>query len=675
MKKILVFFVIFSISVFSQIPAEKLSGELSLKLDKVSVDEDIFVWIFFSDKGENVSLLSSPGLVVSSKSLERRSKVLTENNLINDQDLPVSENYISQVTGAGFRLKQKSKWFNGVSGFIKKENIPVLSAFSFVKKLDVVAQLKKDYPQINNSPDLSLQSSPQQPEEIYDLNYGASLTQLQQINVPAIHNQGWYGQGVTICVMDAGFNKLSHEVFSTMNIIAKWDFVNNDPGVGDSTDMGTGTHGTQTLSVIGGYKEGQLIGPAFVADFILAKTENTDSETPIEEDNWIAALEWADSIGVDVTSTSLGYIGFDYPFPSYTWQSMNGNTARITIAADLAVARGIVVVNSAGNEGSNISHNTLGAPADGDSVIAVGAVTSTGTRSSFSSVGPTIDGRIKPDVMAMGSAVRVASPYGSNTSYTTADGTSFSCPLVAGAAAVILSSNRMLTPIQVRNALRMTASRSNNPDNQYGWGIINTLNAANYYPTPVELESFTYTKNSSGIVLSWITATEKNNRGFEIERKDYASPKWEKIGYINGSGTTTARTNYSFTDAAPLSVSSYYRLKQIDYDGTITYSKQINIDGITAGGYELHQNYPNPFNPVTVIKYSVPVESKVVIEIFNAIGQKVSQILNQTITPGNYEVSFNASTLPAGVYFYSIDAVALNGKQSFKSTKKLIVLK
>ena len=168
------------------------------------------------------------------------------------------------------------------------------------------------------------------------------------------------------------------------------------------SDMGLARTELATLSLIGGFYEGQLIGPAFGADFILTRTENTDSETPIEEDNWIAAMEWADSIGVDVTSTSLGYIGFDPPYTSYTWQDMDGNTCRITNGADYAVSLGIFVVNSAGNEGYDV-HNTLGAPADGDSVIAIGSVNSSGSRSNFSSVGPTVDGRIKPDLMTMGS--------------------------------------------------------------------------------------------------------------------------------------------------------------------------------------------------------------------------------------------------------------------------------
>ena len=165
---------------------------------------------------------------------------------------------------------------------------------------------------------------------VHSLDYGNSYNQLALSNIPQVHDSGYNGQGINICVMDAGFNNLSHEVFQDMNIIAMWDFVNNDSNVADQSDSGDGTHGTAVLSIIGGFKEGQLIGPAFGANFILAKTENTESETPIEEDNWIAAMEWADSIGVDVTSTSLGYLDFDLPYVSYTWEDMNGNTALIT---------------------------------------------------------------------------------------------------------------------------------------------------------------------------------------------------------------------------------------------------------------------------------------------------------------------------------------------------------
>jgi hypothetical protein len=158
----------------------------------------------------------------------------------------------------------------------------------------------------------------------HSYNYGASYTQLNQINVPAVHDLGYTGAGITICLMDAGFSLLSHEVFDNMNIVDTWDFVNGDADVGNGSDMGDGSHGTETLSTIGGFKEGELIGPAFGANYLLAKTENSESETPVEEDNWVAALEWADDLGVDVTSTSLGYIDFDPPYDGYTWEDMDG---------------------------------------------------------------------------------------------------------------------------------------------------------------------------------------------------------------------------------------------------------------------------------------------------------------------------------------------------------------
>jgi subtilisin family serine protease len=275
-----------------------------------------------------------------------------------------------------------------------------------------------------------------------------------------------------VAVFDTGFDSLSHEAFSAMQIVAAHDFVNGDDDVGNGADLGEGSHGTATLSVVGGYKPGQLIGPAFGAAFILAKTENTDSETPLEEDNWAAAAEWAEALGADVISSSLGYLEFDAPFPSYTWMDMNGATAISTRAAELAIDRGVVVVNSAGTSGFNPAHNTLGAPADGPRVLSIGAVTSGGARASFSSVGPTADGRIKPDVDAQGVSVKAARTL-TVSQYSLVSGTSFSCPLTAGAVALLLQADPRLTPEQVGAILRGTGSQFAAPDNLLGWGIVN----------------------------------------------------------------------------------------------------------------------------------------------------------------------------------------------------------
>jgi len=656
-----------SFSLFAQ-PIEKSTDALRLKMEKMDSGSELLVWVFFNDKGNNVDrYYSQPQSVVSEKSLFRREKVLDRNSLINYDDLPVSQSYIDQLFLYGFKIKQRSKWFDGVSGFVEKDQIASISKLSFVKKIDIVSMLPNGNEEnLNDESSNSQLNKLKQPENVYTLDYGNSFTQLQQINVPAVHDLGYSGQGVTICVMDAGFNRLSHEAFASMTIIAKWDFVNNDPGVGDSTDMGSGSHGTQTLSTIGGFKLGSLIGPAFGSNFILAKTENTDSETPIEEDNWIAALEWADSIGVDVTSTSLVYLDYNPPFPSYTWENMDGNTARITIAADLAVNRGIVVVNSAGNEGFNSSHNTLSAPADGDSVISVGAVNSSGIRSSFSSVGNTVDGRIKPDVMAMGSGVVVASTFSDNQ-YTTSSGTSFSCPLAAGVAALILSYNPSLTPMQVRDAMRNTASNNSNPNSEYGWGILNTLSAINSI-VPVELVSFTGSFVDGKVLLEWKTSTEKNNSGFEIQRTAIIPPiddgsaleSWVTIGFVKGNGSTTKENIYKFIDDQPASGKTKYRLKQIDFNGNYSFSNEITLENTVLYSYKLFQNYPNPFNPVTTIRYSIPQYSYIKLILYDALGNEVKRLVDKETAAGSFEIILNTTSddlnLASGIYIVKFTA-------------------
>ena len=466
---------------FAQSPVEKITPQLEAVADQSSQDEEILVWVFFSDKSQDIqSYFDNPISVVSEKSLKRRSKVLNENSLITQRDLPVNQNYIEHIRSLGFNVKQKTKWFNGVSVWSTKSELNQLANLSFVKKLDVVYRFSKDYSAEELIDDNeSHNQNFSKPEGTNSFNYGQSYTQLNQITVPQLHDMGYSGAGVTICMMDAGFDRwTTHQIFDSMNVIATWDFVNGDPDVENGNDMGDGSHGTATLSIIGGFYESQLIGPAFGSNFILAKTENTDSETPIEEDNWIAAMEWADSIGVDVTSTSLSYLDFDPPYPSYTWQDMDGNTALITNGADYAVSLGIFVVNAASNSGYNPDHNTLGAPADGDSVMAIGSVNSSGSRSSFSSVGPTVDGRIKPDLMAMGSSTYHAC-NSSNTCYSGfGGGTSYSCPLVAGAAALLLEVDPSLTPMMLAALLKDHASQSSSPDNLMGWGIIDTYASA-----------------------------------------------------------------------------------------------------------------------------------------------------------------------------------------------------
>ncbi len=465
-------------ALLSQTPLQKRSSSVIAAFSQINSNDSVLVWVFFKDKAVNLNKISDlASRAVTAKAIERRRKVLPEGQLFDQTDIPVSPSYIGRIQASGFTINQVSKWFNGVSVWSTKDKLPVIDAFDFVKSIDVVARLKKAKP-LPETGQLLKTDNLNQSSNIYALDYGSSATQMALIKVPEVHALGYTGEGVTIAVLDAGFNNLNHEVFANMKIIATHDFVNHITSVNDSTGrMGSGTHGTATLSLIGGYKPGKLIGPAYNAKFILAKTENTDSETTIEEDNWIAGMEWADSLGVDITSTSLGYLDFTDPsYPGYTWANMDGKTAKITLGAALAARKGIFVVNSAGNEGNNASHNTLGAPADADSILTVGAVDYTGARASFSSVGNTVDGRTKPDVVAMGVSNYVAGP-GSTTYYYYGDGTSFSCPMAAGAAALILGARPSLTPIQLRDLMRSTASNAGSPNRLIGWGVINTLSA------------------------------------------------------------------------------------------------------------------------------------------------------------------------------------------------------
>jgi subtilisin family serine protease len=461
-------------------PPGRISERLEAGLRAGAAGERHLVWVYFRDKGE--ARAAAGRLPITPRAFSRRTLRAPGRRTTGSFDLPLVRAYVDTVAARVLTVRQESRWFNAVSVEATAAQVRDLEALPFVAGLDVVRRYRRGPTErvADIAAPAKASGTVARPRALV-LDYGTSLGQLRQIGVPAVHEAGLHGEGVIIAVFDAGFNNLAHEVFAPMTILSRRDFVNGDEDVGDGSDQGEGSHGTATLSVLGGFKEGQLIGPAYASSFILAKTENTSSETPVEEDNWAAAAEWAEAMGADIISSSLGYLQYDSPFTSYGFADMNGDTAISTRAADLAASLGVVVVNSAGNGGLDTAHNTLGAPADGHGVIAAGAVDALGNRASFSSVGPTADGRIKPDVAAQGVAVKVASPS-SPSLYGLANGTSFSCPLTAGVAALVLQAHPDYTPQQVADALRATASKSAAPDNLLGYGILNALGAVGLRP-------------------------------------------------------------------------------------------------------------------------------------------------------------------------------------------------
>jgi serine protease AprX len=438
-------------------------------------EEKVKVWVFFTDKGvahlgEYEAALNQARNSLTERGARRRAKTMKP-NLVDFSDIPVDRTYVSEILKYEAKLRQKSRWLNAASFEVPVVQLERMSRLSFVKSIQPVLGGKR-----KPVPPLEPSLEDQRIQLGFALNYGASYAQLQQLNVPAVHTLGYKGQGILVCMMDTGFRK-DHQAFqlaySEGRVLAEWDFINHDGNTQNETgDPSTQhNHGTYTWSTLGGAADGNLYGPAYGASFILAKTEDVSQEVPIEEDNWVAGMEWADSIGADVISSSLGYIDW------YTYSDLDGNTAVTTIAADMAAQRGIVVCNAMGNEGSGAG--TLIAPADADSIIACGAVDASGNIAYFSSRGPTYDGRTKPEVCARGVSTRCADP-GNMNGYTYVSGTSLSTPLIGGCAALILSAHPEWTVMQVREAMMMTASRAGYPDNNYGWGIPDIVAAIEY---------------------------------------------------------------------------------------------------------------------------------------------------------------------------------------------------
>ena len=438
------------------------------------------VWIYFRDK-EHVDppayreRLRAARASLPLRSHLRRAKVLGP-ELVDFHDLPVPRAYLTRLEELGAEVVWPSRWLNAASVRAPVEVLQRIARLPFVQRLEPVRRGRRaELRLVSGAARLDIAEG-----RWYEYDYGNSQGQLDEIRVPEAHQRGWTGAGVIVAMLDTGYwreHPAFENIISSGRLLAQWDFVNNDPETGNEPgdDEGQHFHGTVTWSVLAGFAPKQLIGPAFGADFLLAKTEDVTAELPIEEDNWVAAAEWADQQGADIISSSLAYIDW------YEYSDMDGNTATTTIGADIAASRGIVVCSAAGNYGTQDWYY-IGAPADGDEVITVGAMRPGGEMWVDSSHGPTYDGRTKPEVVARGDETFCAIPPGfghgaPDSIYWSISGTSVSTPLVAGAAALLLEAHPDWTPAMVRGALKLTADNADNPDNHRGWGLIDVVEA------------------------------------------------------------------------------------------------------------------------------------------------------------------------------------------------------
>ncbi len=430
-------------------------------------------WIYLDE-----SAFADTAIPLTERARARRRKADPDGLLIDRLDHPVTDAALAQIAATGVTVRHPSRWLRAVSVYADAAQLASLSGLPVVRRIDALKTM------LSPSPDDKAIDRPMTPSlDAADDDYGLSQLQNQFVEADRLHRIGLSGVGVLIAIFDTGFD-IDHPALESASVVAAYDFINGDTSVAEQDcELETernhqNYHGTLVWGAVGGYLPGSLIGVAFGADFALAKTEITcgGTEIRLEEDNWVAAAEWADSLGADIITSSLTYADFQ-DADDYTVADLDGNTALLTIAADIAASKNILVLNAAGN-GRGGDLNRVAPPADGDSVIAVGAVNADSTLAAFSSPGPTADGRIKPDVTTLGVGIYTTRAYPIR-SFFYSTGTSLSTPLVAGGAALAMERNPNITAAELADLMRITAGGSSSPDNDFGYGLFSAFRSAN----------------------------------------------------------------------------------------------------------------------------------------------------------------------------------------------------
>jgi len=419
-------------------------------------------WVELSDKVSTPYNVSTPSAFLSAKAIQRR---INQGIPITQNDLPVDPNYVAQIAAVPtVTIWLTSKWFNAVSVEVDDSTmVDSILNLPFVINVDTVKRMHVD-----TGKDLISEKSGGH-TNYHDEHYGIAFKQIEMLGGHLLHSEGYTGAGKTIAVLDAGFKKVdSVDVFQSMiadgRLIATKDMVDRDNYVYSSSQ-----HGTAVLSCIGANLPGKMVGTAPGASFILIRSEDVGSESLAEADNWIGGAEFADSLGADIFNTSLGYTEFNDTLMNHTYADLDGNTARISIAADVAAAKGILVVTSAGNMGEQPWYY-ISAPGDADSSLTVAAVDSFLVRAPFSSYGPSSDGDLQPNVAAMGFRTACTFPNGE---VRTANGTSFSSPVLAGMAACLWEAFPSKTNMEIKALIEKHGHQFLNPDFSLGYGVPN----------------------------------------------------------------------------------------------------------------------------------------------------------------------------------------------------------
>ncbi|CAL2076123.1 S8 family serine peptidase [Tenacibaculum sp. 190524A05c] len=478
-------------------------------------------WVYFKDKPSEATFMSSPLTMLTQRALDRRTK---QGIALDSKDVPIETSYYDQIKAAtGISVKAKSKWLNAVHVLGSVSDINALTtSFTFVDRIEFANRslntsstvVAKSAKVINNHKNKLETKKP-------TYNYGDATNQIEMLGGDFLHENGFTGNGIHIAVIDAGFPNVNtlpafSRIRTNNQILGGYDFVNR------SDNFYTGnSHGTHVLSDIAAYKDGDFIGTAPDASFYLFRTEDAANETPLEESLWVEAAERADSLGVDIVNTSLGYSTFDNSNYNYSYSDMDGQTTFITRGAEIGASRGMLMVTSAGNSG-NSPWKYISAPADANSVFTIGAVNQLEVIANFSSYGPTSDGRVKPDVLAQGQNVYIVNYFTGNNA--TSNGTSFSSPVIAGVLACFWQALPDKTNFEIMTLIRESADKFRNPTDHHGYGVPD-FNAAYNLTLSVDEDSFDNFKVFPNPIDDLVTLN-----GIDGDLKEYSLKIYSVLG-------------------------------------------------------------------------------------------------------------------------------------------------
>lgn len=515
-------------------------------------------WVMFTDKGD-LSEYEAKDLLSSAALYNRARQGLG----LDIRDYPIQTDYEQAILRKDVVFHHRSRWFNAISITAEPEILASIEQLPFVRAIQPVARfIRPASPLAIDCDTVEYLDSP--------------LRQLGMLGIDDLHREGYTGKGVRIAVFDNGYYQVDSipafdHVFKHGNMLGQWDFVDQEEDTFDPCIHCK--HGTYVFSIMAAVWPGTMYGGAPDAGYYLFRTENDYSETTQEEDNWVAAAELADSLGAQIFNTSLGYKDFDNGIGDYTNEDLDGNTAMITIAGDIAASKGILVINSAGNGGSR----GINAPADGDSILAVGAVDACEEIAYFSSRGPSADGRIKPDLSAMGFGNTFVYPDGTTR---TGGGTSFSAPLITSLAACLMQKHPELTAWEVHQFLIQSADRFDNPNNVYGHGIPHA-NRFEQLVSGQHLRNQSYEAFRSGELIVYPNPASDHIR---IAWMAPVSPASYSVELLDASGRRIALDLETFSDSEwqimlPLHLpTGWYIIRMIHADfPEVVYQRKIQI--------------------------------------------------------------------------------------------------